>query len=167
MIVQLGPRKGAAPKVVYRWDPDTDILSARLRPCRTAAGPAESGTVEIEGADGSWIVLDLVDRQIDGVEVVVWPQVRKNAALAVPVEVRDAVALLPPGGGAGAVASVEVEAPMTAESDLQERNLHFRIGMHSECAAVRVARDLLLEVDAGGHVAGFWLLNVPPFPQEP
>jgi hypothetical protein len=32
---------------------------------------------------------------------------------------------------------------------------------------VRVGRDLLLEVDATNHVAGLWLLNVPPFPDEP
>ncbi|MDE3053959.1 MAG: hypothetical protein KGJ70_08745, partial [Gemmatimonadota bacterium] len=102
-----------------------------------------------------------------GLEVVVWPQVRRNGALAAPTEVRDAVALLPPGREVGAVTSVEVETPMTAESDPQERNFHFRIGLHAECSAVRVAHDLLLEVDAGGHVAGLWLLNVPPFPQEP
>jgi hypothetical protein len=29
---------------------------------------------------------------------------------------------------------------------------------------VRLARDLMLDVDASNHLAGLWLLNVPPFP---
>lgn len=165
--VQLDPRKGAAPKVTYRWDPDTDILSAQLRSGRGAAKSTTSGTVELEGADGSWIVLDLVDQQIAGLEVVVWPQVSKNAALTPPTRLRDAVVLVPPGRDSRPVTSVEVETPMMAESDLQERNFHFRIGLIRECTVVRLAHDLLLEVDAAGHVAGLWLLNVPPFPQEP
>ena len=167
IVVEFEPRKGSVPKVAYRWDPDTDILSARLRPGHADSGTAGSGSMELEGADGSWIVLDLVSEQVNGLEVVVWPQVTKASALAVPSEVLDAVVRLPAGRAAREVTSVEVETPMTAESDAEERNFHFRLGLSRECTVLRVARDLLLEVDAARHVAGLWLLNVPPFPQEP
>lgn len=167
IIVQLGPRKGAAPKVAYRWDPDTDILSAQVRARRASTGDGASGSVEVEGADGSWIVLDLEDGQIRGLEVVVWPSVARNPSLRPPAPVRDALVRLPSGPRPAAVTSVEVETPMAAESDADERIFHFRLGIHRECTAVRVASDLLLEVDAANHVAGLWLLNVPPFPQEP
>ena len=33
-------------------------------------------------------------------------------------------------------------------------------------AAVRVAQDLIFDVDDSNHIAGVWLLNVPPFPTD-
>ena len=165
IVVQLGPPDGAAPKVVYRWDPDTEILSAHLRPA-PAAGSG-SGSVEIEGADGSWLILDIADGRINGLEIVVWPEVHKKASFAPPAVIEERSLRLPQDGGDGGVSSLEVETSMAAESDVQERNFHFRLGAHRESTAVRVARDLLLEVDATNHVAGLWLLNVPPFSREP
>ena len=165
IAVQLGPRDGAPSRVVYRWDSDTDILSAQLRPSPPANG--SSGSVEVEGADGSWIILDLRDECICGIEIAVWPDVTKRGALAVPAAVHEATVRLPGADAAGAVTSVEVETPMAAESDLQGRIFHFRFGGPRECRAVRVARDLLLDVDGTDHVAGLWLLNVPPFPKAP
>lgn len=165
IAVQLGPRAGAVPEVVYRWDPDTDILSAQLRPLPSSNG--SSGSVEVEGADGSWIILDVTDEHISGIEIAVWPEVTRRAALAPPAKVREATVRLPATASEPAVTAIEVETPMAAESDEQERIFHFRLGSQRESQAVRVARDLLLEVDPTGHVAGLWLLNVPPFPQEP
>ena len=165
IAVQLGPRDGAAPEVAYRWDSDTDILSAQLRPLPSSNG--SSGSVEVEGADGSWIILDVTDEHITGIEIAVWPEVTKRAALAPPATVREATVRLPPNASDTAVTALEVETQMAAESDAQERIFHFRLGSQREAQAVRVARDLLIEVDPTGHVAGLWLLNVPPFPREP
>ena len=165
IVVQLGPRDGAAPKVVYRWDPDTEILSAHLHPAPAAGGG--SGSVEIEGADGSWLILDIADGQINGLEIVVWPEVHNKASFVAPTRIDERVLRLPQDGADGGVSSLEVETSMAAESDVQERNFHFRFGAHRESTAVRVAGDLLLDVDAKNHVAGLWLLNVPPFSREP
>lgn len=164
IVVQLGPRDGVEPKVVYRWDPDTDILSAQLEPAPSA--DASTGSVELEGADGSWIILDLQDEQIAGIEIAVWPEVAKRSALMPPSEVR-AASIRVPTDGAHGVASVEVDTPVYAEADQRAQTFHFRFGGPRECTAVRVGRDLLLEVDATRHVAGLWLLNVPPLPEEP
>ena len=48
-----------------------------------------------------------------------------------------------------------------------EQTIHFRIGPQRPARALRVARDLLVEVDGRSRIAGLWLLNVPPFPATP
>jgi hypothetical protein len=119
--------------------------------------------VEIEGTDGSWLVLELRGGRIVGVEVALWPDVHRNAALAAPREVELADVIVPMGSVAGP-ATLEVEAPMRAESDEAERVVYFRIGDRREARSIRFATDLLLDVDRRGRLAGLWLLNVPPFP---
>ncbi|HEY5218668.1 MAG TPA: hypothetical protein VIJ16_02610 [Gemmatimonadaceae bacterium] len=164
IVVQLEERAGTAPGVAYQWDPDTDILSARIQP--SPASDGDAGSVEIQGADGSWVILDVADGQLGGLEVAVWPEVNKNSALKPPA-VRDALVRFPSGGSASAVTAVEVETPIAAESDPAEHIFHFRFGVPQPTTAVRVATELLLEVDGKNRVVGLWLLNVPPFPDEP
>ncbi len=164
IAVQIGPRDGEPPRVVYRWDPDTDILSARVRPAPTAS--SSTGSVEVEGADGSWIILDLQDEAVCGIEIAVWPDVTKRGGLVAPATVREASVRLP-GSEVAPVTSLEVETPMAADSDAQGRIFHFRFGGPRQTTVVRVAKDLLFDVDATDHVAGLWLLNVPPFPRVP
>jgi hypothetical protein len=162
IAVQVEPSSGAPPDVDYRWDPDTDILSAHIRP--RAVGEGMSGAVELEGRDGSWLILDIASGRINGVEVAVWPDVRKRAALVPPAAVEDARVFLPVRRAQGNVASVEVNTLLSAEADNAERVIHFRLGTPRETRTVRVARDLLLDLDAQSRIAGLWLLNVPPFP---
>jgi hypothetical protein len=159
--VQLQPADTAPPDVDYRWDADTDILTARLRSPRGSAGM--SGSVELEGSDGSWLILDVAGGSIDGVEVAVWPDVHKRRALAPPA-CEDLRVVVPSSETADAVSSVEVETRLLAESDDAERVIHFRVGAQREVRTVRVGRDLLLDVDPQSRIAGVWLLNVPPFP---
>lgn len=167
IAVQLEPATGTPPEVDYRWDPDTDILSAQLRPRAVAEG--SSGSLEVEGSDGSWLIIDLAAGRVNGVEIAVWPDVRKLPTLNPPPEVEDAHVRLPAHPADGGVANVEVNVPLMAESDTAERVIHFRLGKPRESRIVRVARvarDLLLEVDQHSRLAGVWLLNVPPFPDE-
>jgi len=158
--VQLQPADSAPPAVDYRWDIDTDILTAKLRSPGDKVGL--SGSVELEGSDGSWLILDVAGGSIDGVEVAVWPDVHKRRALAPPAA-EDARVVVP-SSAAGAVASLEVETRLLAESDDAERVIHFRVGAQRDVRTVRVGRDLLLDVDPQSRIAGVWLLNVPPFP---
>ena len=81
VAVHLEPAAGV-PAVEYRWDADTDILTARLRGANGRTGM--SGSVELEGSDGSWLILDVASGCIDGVEVAVWPDVHKRRGLAPP-----------------------------------------------------------------------------------
>jgi hypothetical protein len=159
--VQLQPALAAPPAVDYRWDADTDILTARLRGPRGDSGM--SGSVELEGPDGSWLILDVAGGRIDGVEVAVWPDVHKRRSLAPPTA-EDARVVVPSADGSSGVASLEVETRLLAEADDTERVIHFRVGAPREVRTVRLGRDLLLDVDPQSRIAGVWLLNVPPFP---
>jgi hypothetical protein len=163
LAVTIEPAADALPDVDYRWDVDTDILTARL--CADGGVDGGSGSLEIVGSDGSWLVFDVRAGRIGGVEVAVWPTVRSLAALAPPAAVQDARALVPRRGSG--IAAVEVSTVLAAESDRAERTIHFRVGPRRPARAVRIARDVLLDVDARERIAGVWLLNVPPFPGEP
>jgi len=161
----IEPAAGSAPTVEYRWDPDTEILSAQLQPRATGKGP--SGSVELEGADGSWLILDIAAGRINGVEVAVWPEVQKRSSLTPPGQVEDASVSLPEQATKATVASMEVDVPLQAEADEAERVFHFRLSGARRARTLRFARDLLLEVDGSSHLVGLWMLNVPPFPAQP
>jgi hypothetical protein len=162
IAVQVEPSSGTPPDVDYRWDPDTDILSCQLRP--RAVGEGASGAVELEGRDGSWLILDIASGRINGVEVAIWPDVHKRPALAPPATVEDARVVVPVRRSASGVASLEINTLMMAEADKLERVIHFRLGSVRETRTVRLGRDLLIDLDTQSRIAGLWLLNVPPFP---
>jgi len=160
VAVQLEPA-ASVPSVEYRWDADTEILTARLRGTSGRAGM--SGSVELEGSDGSWLILDVASGCIDGVEVAVWPDVHKRRGLAPPAA-EDARVVVPANGDGREIAAVEVETRLLAEADDTQRVIHFRLGAPRPVKTVRLGHDLLLDVDPQSRIAGLWLLNVPPSP---
>lgn len=161
IAVQLYEDQGDAPTVRYRWDPDTDILTALLGG-NTAPAAGLSGSVELAGTDGSWIMLDVRNGAITGVEVAVWPEVRTVAALAPPPVVHDARVVLPSGPeNRSGLTLVQVETTIIGEADGSERTIHFCLGEHEPARTVRLATDLLVELDHASAITGFWLLNVP------
>jgi hypothetical protein len=163
--IEVEPANGTSSAVEYRWDPDTEILSAQLNPRMTGKGM--SGSVEVEGADGSWLILDVSSGRINGVEIAVWPEVQKRTTLAPPGGVEDGSIRVPARRSQPDVASLEVETPLLAEADSDERVFHFTLGKKNQkTRTVRFARDLLLDIDGSNNLAGLWLLNVPPFPSH-
>ncbi len=99
-------------------------------------------------------------------EVAVWPDVKTRADLAPPPEVEDGTVIV------GAVerskrVAVEVDTRLAAEADRSERTIHFRLGSNRVSRTVRIARDLLVDIDLRDRIAGLWLLGVPPFPDTP
>jgi hypothetical protein len=162
--VRVEPTDQPLPKVEYRWDADTDILTATLH--AAAAGEGMSGAVEVEGSDGSWLIFDILGGHITSVEVAVWPDVRQVAGLAPPSDATPARVTLPARRSQNGVASLEVDTQLTAHADPAERTIHFRIGAVRAVHHVRFAKDLALDIDDRDRVAGVWLLNVPPFPAE-
>lgn len=163
IAVQIEPI-GALSDVEYRWDTDTDILTATLR--NGATGKGMNGSVELTGSDGSWVVLDVEAGRIHGVEVAVWPDVRKVATLVPPGDAQNASVIVPSRQSPSEVAAVEVDTSLIAEADQSERTIHFKLGVKRPVRAVRFARDLVLELDERDRIAGLWLLNVPPFPEN-
>lgn len=162
VAVQLEPSAGTLPAVEYRWDVDTDILSARLDPPPASAGM--NGSVDLEGSDGSWLVLDIAAGRISGVEVAVWPNVQKRSGLSPPTAIEDALVVIPSRASQPGIASLEVNTSLLAETDEAKRVFHFRVGTRRDVRTVRLGHDLLLELDGDRRIAGVWMLNVPPLP---
>jgi hypothetical protein len=158
-------RTGRMPHIAYRWDPETDILTGAIRSGRKKVGGL-TGSVELEGGDGSFVLLDVVGGAICGVEVVVWPDVRTSSVLAPPAQVEEGDVLLPTRRSQASVAAVEVDTALTIETNPSESVFHVRVGPARRATVVRVADGLLVEVDEQDELAGLWLLDVPPFPAD-
>lgn len=164
VTVHIEPAEDIPAAVEYRWDADTAILTARL--ADTGASSGISGSVELAGSDGSWVILDVRGGRIQGVEVAVWPDVKKLAALRAPAEVSRGRLVVPAGDAAGGVALMQMDTTLIAESDDAERTIHFRLGAGRAARTVGIARDLLVDLDESDAIRGIWLLNVPPFPGD-
>lgn len=164
ITVHVEPGTSELPAVEYRWDADTDILTATMN--AGAKGQGMSGSVEIEGSDGSWLIFDVSGGRIAGVEVAVWPDVRKVAALTPPADAVPSFVTIPGRPSQPGVAALEIDTRLVADADASERTIHFRFGAARSVRAVRVAQDLIFDVDDASHIAGVWLLNVPPFPTD-
>ena len=164
VAVLLAASPGMMPGVEYRWDEDTDILTATLGDA--PQGEGLSGSVGVEGRDGSWLVFDVAAGAIRSVEIPVWPTVRRLAELVPPGDVEPARVSFPSRRSQPGLASVEMNTTLIADTDVAERTIHFRIGKTRPVRTVRVARDILLDVDTSDYLAGVWLLNVPPSPVD-
>lgn len=165
IAVQLEPGSSqSAAEVAYKWDPDTEILSAQL--AAPTGGQGMSGSVGLEGSDGSWLILDVNAGRISGVEIAVWPDVRKMPALSPPSQIEDVAVVIPARRSQPNIASMEMATRLIAEADQAQRNFHFRLGKPKLTRTIRLARDVLLDVDDKSQISGLWLLNVPPGPAE-
>jgi hypothetical protein len=165
ITVQVEPADVAAPPVHYRWDTDTAILTASLG--EVSNGHGISGSVELAGSDGSWVILDVRAGRINGVEVAVWPDVRKLPSLLPPDDAPTARVLVPARRAETGVAAMQMDTALVAESDQSERTIHFKLGTARVAArTVKIGRDVLVDVDDRQTIKGIWLLNVPPFPAD-
>lgn len=160
--IKVEPANGGAASVEYRWDRDTEILSAQLKQRPTGTGM--SGSVEVEGVDGSWLILEVTAGRIHGVEIAVWPDVQKRSSLQPPRSIEDGNVIVSARKSQSEVASVEVETALLAEADEAERVFHFTLGRSRQTRTIRFAQDLMLDLDGSSNLVGLWLLNVPPFP---
>lgn len=173
--VELSPTAGPPRQVEYLHDRETEILVARIHAAQSGRGKRGSApaSVEIEGKDGSWLTLELNGGRIEGIAVAVWPPIRMRGALHPPIsaDLMHELVVDEGGMGGGDIGSVsEFSARVVAESDAAGRTVHFRLGRVGTVAergrcgtlqTVRIAHDVMLEVDATRRIAGLWLLNLP------
>ncbi len=162
----VGPRftvervAGSLPSISWRWDPETDILSGTFR----GAGSSRlDGTIELTDAEGAIAVLDVADGAVAGLDVVVWPEVTSTRGLALPSSVESGRVVLR-GPRADRTTSVEIEAVVTIRTNPGESIYHLKLGGLPAARAIRVADQLLIELDAEDGLVGCWLMGVPPFP---
>jgi len=160
---RIEPLDGKLPKVSYRWDPETDILSVACKGMPKATGM--NGTVDLEGSDGSFVLLDVAGGLLRGLDVVTWPDdIRTVETLAPPDSAKEARVLFPSRRSQPSIAAVEVDTALTVDKNQTESVFHIRVGRSRPAALVRVADNLLVELDKQSRLAGLWLLDVPPFP---
>lgn len=160
---KIEPLDGKLPKVTYVWDTETDILSVACKGTGKAAGL--NGTVDLQGDDGSFVVMDVAGGVLRGLDVVTWPDdVRVVADLAGPADAKDGRVVFPSRRSQPGVAAVEVDAALTVEKNASESVFHIRVGRVRAASVVRVGDHLLVEVDKQSRLVGLWLLEVPPFP---
>lgn len=165
ITVQVEPSDAVPAAVEYRWDTDTAILTASLADAPQRADGV-SGSVELAGNDGSWVILDVKGGSVRGVEIAVWPDVRKRPALRIPGDAEVARIVVPSRGKGPGVSVMQMDTTLVAEADPTERTIHFQLGAHRPARTVCIARDILVDVDEHDGIKGIWLLNVPPFPGD-
>jgi hypothetical protein len=154
---------GKLPKVTYKWDAETDILSVACKGATKSKGM--NGTVDLEGEDGSFVVIDVAGGVLRGLDVVSWPDdVRVVPDLDGPEDSKEGRIVFPTRRSQPDVAAVELETDLTVEKNASESVFHIRVGRAKPSQVVRVADHLLVEVDKQSRLAGLWLLEVPPFP---
>ena len=160
---RIEPLNGKLPKVTYRWDPETDILTVTCK--GVPKGNGMNGTVDLEGGDGSFVVIDVAGGAMRGVDIVTWPDdVRTVATLAPPDTSKEGHVTFPGRRSQPGVAAVEVEIALTVDKNQTESVFYIRVGQKRPATVVRVADHMLVEVDKQSRLAGLWLLEVPPFP---
>jgi len=160
---RVEPLEGKLPKAVFRWDPETDILSV-ICPA-SGGGQGMTGTVDLEGGDGAFVVVDVADGTFRGLDVVNWPDdVPSVAGLAPPATSETGRLRLPARRSQPGVAAVEVDTALVIEKNPAESVFHIRVGRARAARPVRIAQQVVIEIDRQNRVAGFWLVEVPPFP---
>jgi hypothetical protein len=155
---------GKLPKITYKWDAETEILSGQFAGGRKSGGL--TGSVELEGAEGSFVVLDVLAGIVRGLEVVVWPEVSIVNDLVPPEPKSNGQLVMPSRASQPGVAAVEVDTQLSASRRPDESVIHLRVGPRRKIEAIQLADGLIAEIDDKGNIAGLWLSGVPPFPHE-
>ena len=164
LTATVEPLSGSLPAISFKWDDETEILAGHFKGASKAGGL--TGSVELEGSDGAFVVLDVAQGVVQGLEVVVWPQVDVVSSLMAPAAKQKGRLTLPARRSQPNIAAVEVETAITATKSGDQKTIHLRVGAKRPVTVTQLADHLLVECDAGGKIAGFWLLNLPPFPVQ-
>lgn len=162
IATRLDDLTGALPRVSYHWNVETEILSAHFDGAEPAVG--YTGAIELEDRGGAVLTLDVHAGSITLLEVAVWPDVETAAALKPPRPSRDARFSFPLRISQPGIGVVEMDVPLAARRTKDDSVIHLRVGDGRPAGATRVAENVLIETDVEGKLAGFWLLEVPPFP---
>ena len=156
--ILVRPPAAATPAMGWRWESETDIL---LGSHRTALPGESAEAVELSSPEGSVSVLDVIGGEICGIDIVIWPDVETRVDLQAPASGLPGRILLPPSSEPR-----QFESELSVEVDGLEQTFHLLVGPRRPVTAIVVADHLLIEVDDGDGLAGFWLTGVPPFPSE-
>lgn len=160
MRIRIEPPQTPTPVLRWKWDDETDILSGVVPAPPDARGLTTS--LEITDAAGSVIVVDVTRGLLCGLDMVVWPDVDVDASVKLPAAVADGSLVLSVDEE-DAVPAIDVEGTITVRASFDETLYHVRLGDAASARRLRIADQLVVELDAEGALAGFWLIGVPPY----
>jgi hypothetical protein len=160
----IEPLTGELPTIAFKWDAETEILSGTAADVEPGRGL--TGSIELEGKEGSVVTLDFQAGILRGLEVVVWPPVTVVDDLSPPEANRRGRLTAPARASQPGIGVVEVDVSLAAERRPDDSAVRLRVVPARVAETVQVADHLLVELDENGELAGFWLLDVPRFPQE-
>src|SRR5689334_735741 len=107
LTASVEPLTGSLPTISFKWDDETEILAGHFKGSTKAGGL--TGSVELEGTDGAFVVLDVAQGVVQGLEVVVWPEVDAVASLKAPAAAAKGRLTMPARRSQPDIAAVEVE----------------------------------------------------------
>ena len=163
LVTEVVPLQSNLPRVEFRWDFDTEILSGRLSGAST--DHESQSVIQMGGPGGSFMSLGLAGPVVTGLEVVVWPQSESVTKLAPPASKQQGQLKIYPDADERTKGVVELKVPLGCEKNSDKSIIHIVVGNPRTVESITVADNLLAEVDSDGHLAGFWLIDVPPFPE--
>jgi len=157
---RIEPLTGKLPKVSYRW---TRRPTSSQSPVRNGESDGAQRTVDLEGGDGSFVVIDVA-----GAASTAWTSSpgRTTSAHATtsPSRSRPRRRVVFRAGSRSRGWRRSSGHRTHRGEEPTESVLHIRVGRQRVASVVRVADLLLVEVDKNSRLAGLWFLDVPPFP---
>lgn len=161
LVAQITQLDGGLPRVGFQWNFDTEILTGSIPGLSTSNDPAS--TIELGCADGCFLSLGLTGRVLSGLEVVVWPKGETVTGLEPPVPDRKGrLEVTAVGQDESGVA--ELQVPLVCERSDDRSTIHLSVGDARGVQRIAIAENLIVDIDGTGKLAGFWLTDVPPFP---
>ncbi len=164
LVAQVTPIQGGLPRVEFQWNFDTEILAAAM------PGPAGSsepdGTIELGGAGGCFVSLGLAGQVLNGIEVVVWPKGNTVAELKPPETARNGCLVVTADADEHRGGVAELKVPLACERTGDKSTIHLILSNSRRVDSVALAENLIVDLDGDGQLAGFWLMDVPPFPDS-
>jgi hypothetical protein len=139
------------PKIsTYAYDSETGILSLRLNSTDTG----QQGALEVSDAEGGFVLLHTRAGMVDGVEVVIWPELDVDGELDDPA-VTDTGLVVPP------LEIDELECELNVRVSASGAALRISVNDGYPNQTVRIADKLLLDLDEDSELTGIWMLDVP------
>lgn len=161
-VGKVEPLAGPVPRVSFNWDAQTEILSGSLSGVGTARG--FTGTIELAGASGAVVTLEVASGVVQGLAVVVWPTIEQISDLVPPASDWKGRLMVPARPSQPGIAAHAIDVPLSAKQSAGGAVICLGVGEGSASEVVALADKLLVELDGDGELVGFWLLDVPPFP---
>jgi hypothetical protein len=162
LVAQITPLSGGLPRVGFQWNFDTEILTGSIPGPSTSNEPAS--TIELGCADGCFLSLGLTGRVLSDLEIVVWPKGETVAGLEPPVPDREGRLEVNAVGNEQEAGVAELQVPLVCERSDDRSTIHLSVGEARGIQRVAIAENLIVDIDSMGNLAGFWLTDVPPFP---